>query len=197
MDKLKLEKLYLSKKLSSKEISRVCKCSEHKINYWLEKFNIKKRTISEAAYQRNNPTGDPFSFTTPENLKSMFLFGLGLGLFWGEGTKKSRHSLRLSNSDPTLLKKYVDFLIKIYHIDKNKLRFQIQTYDDLNIDTLILFWSKCLSVKKSQFYKSTILVRRGKGTYREKMKYGVVIVNFNNIKLKNLVSSHIANVASV
>ncbi len=85
MNKSQLEKWYLKEKLSSKEISRKYKCSEHKVNYWIEKFGIKKRTISEAAYQRNNPDGDPFSFTFPKNLKDMFLFGLGLGLFWGEG----------------------------------------------------------------------------------------------------------------
>lgn len=197
MNKSKLEKGYLEEKLSSREISQKYKCSEHKVNYWLEKFGIKKRTISEAAYQRNNPKGNPFSFETPKNLKDMFLFGLGLGLFWGEGTKRSRHAVRLSNSDPILVKKYIDFLVKIYNIDKDRLRFQLQTYDDLNIDKLILFWRKILLVKKSQFYKSTVLVRKGKGTYLEKMKYGVVIVNFNNIKLKSLISSHIANVASV
>jgi hypothetical protein len=88
-------------------------------------------------------------------------------------------------------------LIKIYHIDKNKLRFQLQTYDDLNVDDQIEFWRKHLSIKKSQFFKSTILVRRGDGTYLEKMKHGVVIVNFGNMKLKSLICSHIANIASI
>jgi hypothetical protein len=120
-----------------------------------------------------------------------------LGLFWGEGTKRGRHSLRLSNSDPILIKKYIDFLVNIYHIDKNKLRFQLQTYNDLNVDDQIKFWSKHLSVKKTQFYKSTLLVRRGQGTYLEKMKHGVIIVSFGNMKLKNLICSQIANIASI
>ncbi len=197
MDKKILENLYIIKKLSSAEIAKKHGCSERKINYWLAVYKIKKRTISEAIYQKNNPKGDPFFFTTPKNLKEMFLFGLGLGLFWGEGTKRGRHALRLSNSDPILIKKYIDFLVKIYNVDKNRLRFQLQTYNDLDVNKLILFWMKILSVRKSQFYRSTILIRRGEGTYSEKMKYGVLIVNFNNIKLKNLVSSHIANVASV
>lgn len=197
MNKSKLKNLYEVKKLSSREIANKCKCSEHKVNYWLEKFGIEKRTISEAIYQKNNPDGDPFSFSIPHKPKEMFLFGLGLGLFWGEGTKRSYHALRLSNSDPSLIKKYIDFLIGIYHIDKNKLRFQLQAYDDLNIDELISFWSSKLVIKRSQFHKSTTLIRRGVGTYREKMKYGVIIVIFNNMKLKSLVMSHIANTASV
>lgn len=197
MDKNILQNLYLVKKLSSIEIAKKFKCSTHKIDYWLHIYKIQKRTISEAIYQKNNPKGDPFLFITPKNYKNMFLFGLGLGLFWGEGTKRGRHSLRLSNSDPILVKKYIEFLVKIYSIDKNRLRFQLQTYDDLDVKNLILFWSKFLLIKKSQFYKSTILVRRGKGTYFEKMKYGVIIINFNNMKLKSLICSQIANIASM
>lgn len=197
MDKIKLQNLYLSKRLSSKEVAVKFKCSEHTVNYWLKKFGIQKRTISEAIYQKKNPNGDPFIFKHPDNMKDMFLFGLGLGLFWGEGTKRGKHALRLSNSDPILIKKYIDFLTIIYKVDKNKLKFQLQTYDDLSVNNLILYWAKFLKVKKSQFYKSTILARRGTGTYHEKMKHGVVIVNFNNIKLKGLVLSHIANVASL
>lgn len=197
MNKKVLKNLYLVKKLSSFEIAKKFNCSEHKINYWLSVYKIPKRTISEAIYQKNNPEGDPFIFSYPKSLKKMFLFGLGLGLFWGEGTKRGRHAVRLSNSDPILIKKYIDFLVDIYRIDKNKLRFQLQTYDDLNVDDQIKFWRKHLQVKKSQFYKSSILVRRGRGTYLEKMKHGVVIVNFNNMKLKNLISSQIANIGSV
>lgn len=197
MNKNILKKLYLTKKFSSSEIAKRFNCSEHKVNYWLSVHKIQKRTISEAIYQKNNPKGDPFVFNYPKNLNKMFLFGLGLGLFWGEGTKRGRHALRLSNSDPKLIKKYIDFLINIYHIDKNKLRFQLQTYDDLDVNDQIKFWKKHLSVKKSQFYKTTILARRGKGTYLEKMRHGVVIVNFSNMKLKNLICSHIANIASV
>lgn len=115
----------------------------------------------------------------------------------GEGTKRGLNALRLSNSDQNLVKKYIDFLVDIYHIKKNRLRFQLQTYDDLENEKLILFWRKFLLVKRSQFYKSTILVRRGNGIYHEKMKYGVLIVIFNNIKLKNLVCTHIANISSI
>lgn len=197
MNKKFLQKWYLVKKLSSAEIAKKCNCSAHKINYWLDVYKIQKRTISEASYQKNNPKGDPFFFTPPKNFKDIFLFGVGLGLYWGEGTKRGLNALRLSNSDPDLVKKYIDFLVDIYHIKKSKLRFQLQIHDDLNNDKLVFFWRKHLLVKESQFYKSTMLVRRGRGVYREKMKYGVIIVIFNNIKLKNLICSHIANISSI
>jgi len=189
--------LYLIKKLSSRQIATRLKCSETNINYWIKKFNIQKRTISEAIYQKNNPKGDPFSFIHPKNLDKMFLFGLGLGLFWGEGTKRNLHAVRLSNSDPELVKKFIDFLVQIYRIDKKRLKFQLQTYDDLNLDELLTFWTKYLSVKSAQFFKTTVLKRKGKGTYLKKMKYGVIIVNFGNVKLRNLICSQIANIRNL
>ncbi len=192
-----LSELYLIKKLSSKNIAIQLKCSETNINYWIKKFNIKKRTISEAIYQKNNPKGDPFLFNHPKTLRQMFLFGLGLGLFWGEGTKRNLHAVRLSNSDPELVKKFIDFLVNIYNIDKNKLRFQLLSYDDLNLNKLMTFWTKYLSVKSIQFFKSTILKKRGKGTYLKKMKRGVIIVSFGNIKLRNLICSQIANIENL
>jgi hypothetical protein len=194
MNKKILENLYLTKKLSSAEIAKKYNCSETKINYWLVLHKIKKRTISEAIYQKNNPKGDPFLFNYPKTLHQMFLFGLGLGLFWGEGSKKNLHAVRLSNSDPRLVKKFIDFLINIYDIDKGKLRFQLLSYSDLTHDELIVFWMRYLSVKNTQFFKTTILKKRGKGTYLEKMRHGVIIVHFGNMKLRNLICSQIANI---
>ena len=184
--------------MSMAEISKFLDINIRQVDYWMKRYNIKSRSISEAIYQKHNKSGDPFKiakFASNKNIfkNKIFLFGLGLGLYWGEGSKRHIHSVRLSNSDPTLVKKFIDFLVEIYGIDKNRLRFQLQTYDDLDSKKLILFWTKYLSVKSTQFYKTTILVRRGAGTYRERMKNAVIIVYFNNMKLKNLISSQIAN----
>ncbi len=192
-----LELLYLKNKLSANEISEHLKCSPGQVNYWLAKNGIIKRSISEAIYQQNNPKGDPFLFNNPKDLKGMFLFGLGLGLFWGEGSKKNQNAVRLSNSEPALVKKFIDFLIEIYNIDKKKLKFQLQIHDDLNANKMLSFWARYLSIDKTQFYKTTILKRRGEGTYHKKMEYGVIILNFGNTKLRNLICSQIANLENL
>jgi hypothetical protein len=197
MNKNILKNLYLVKKLSSAEIAKKYNCSENKINYWLAVHKIHKRTISEAIYQKNNPKGDPFLFNNPETLHQIFLFGLGLGLFWGEGSKRNAHAVRLSNSAPALVKKFIDFLVDIYNIDKNRLKFQLLSYDDLGAEELVIFWKRYLTVKSSQFFKTTILKRRGKGTYLKKMEHGVIVVNFGNIKLRNLICSQIANIENL
>jgi len=79
---------YQIKRKSVSDISKLLKCSQNTVTYWLQKYNIKKRNISDALYIKNNPRGNPFLFKTPKNSQQWFLYGLGLGLYWGEGNKK-------------------------------------------------------------------------------------------------------------
>ena len=60
ISKESLIKLYLTEGNSVAVIARQLRCSENKVNYYLKKHGISKRTISEAAYLKHNPAGDPF-----------------------------------------------------------------------------------------------------------------------------------------
>ena len=185
---------YVKKKYSTSKISGIFNCSENKINYWLKKYSIQKRTISDAIYELRNPNGDPFSIKEPKNLEQGILFGLGLGLYWGEGLKRGKGAVRLTNTDPKLIKKFIEFLEKVFTIDRNKLRFSIQIFQDLSSKEVLQYWSKELGVKKSQFYKIIVSKVRGKGTYKYKSEHGVIIVCFNNMKLKRIILNMIEKV---
>jgi len=180
-----LKKEYEIKKKSVRDISLELKCSENTVTYWLNKHKIKKRTISEAIYQRANPLGDPFKFTPPKTTQSHFLYGLGLGLFWGEGNKVNKHCVRLGNADPALVKIFIEFLVEIYKIDKNRLRFGLQIFSDISPQSAVSFWTKYLNVPKNHFYKVIVTPSITKGTYRKKSQTGVVTVYFSNSKLRD------------
>lgn len=173
------------KGLSSLEISKKIGFSESKINYWLKKLKIAKRSISEAIYLKNNPNGDPFKIKkslTPQEYK---LLGMGLGLYWGEGSKKGVYNVRLSNTDPKLIKKFLEFLIKICQINQDKLKFWLQIFNDADPQKALSFWCRELNIKPDKFFKITITPSRGSGTYKNKYRFGVLTVYFGNIKLKN------------
>lgn len=186
-----LFELYIKKKYSSNKIAKKLGCLEGKVNYWLKKFEIKKRTISEAIYDWHNPNGDPFKVHKIENPEELFLAGLGLGLYWGEGNKKNKYSIRLGNSDPDVIIYFIKFLQEIYGVDKKDLRFAIQVFSDMNIKENLGFWSRKLKISISQFYKTIVTPSRGVGTYREKSKYGVLTVHFNNKKLRDILFKEI------
>jgi hypothetical protein len=186
--------LYVNQRRSSAQISRYINCSENKVNYWLVKYEIKKRTISDAIYELRNPLGDPFFIKNPKTLREGILFGLGLGIYWGEGLKRGKGGVRITNTDAKMVRKFVDFLEKFCGVDKNKLRFSLQIFKDNIPQKAISYWIRELDIRKEQFYKTIISEVRGKGTYKYKSEYGVIIVYFNNVKLKRIILEMIEKV---
>lgn len=196
MQKIKFTKNILNKayKIEGKSVSEIAleyDCSENKVNYWMKKFGISKRNISEAIYKKHNPNGDPFKEKKNKTKKEYFLFGLGIGLYWGEGTKSNKHAVRLGNSDPHLIKAFIVFLKENYKIDFKKVRFGLQLFSDINKNTALKYWERELKVSRFQFYKPVISASQSTGTYKRKAKYGVLTIYFNNKKLRDLLCNNI------
>ena len=187
MQKDYLTRLYNIRKQSVAQIATKSDCSQGKINYWLAKHQIKKRTISEAIYNLKNPEGDPFKLQNPQSLEEGILYGLGIGLYWGEGLKRGKGGMRLGNTDARLLHKFIIFLDRFFKIKKSELKFGLQIFNDINPEVALSYWVKELDLKKSQFYKITVSKVRGEGTYIYRSEYGVITIYFNNTKLKELI----------
>ena len=193
MSKGKLEKLYLKDGFSVSQIADKFSVSEHKINYWLSKYSIEKRTISEAMYLKLNPNGDPFCYQAPRSRAEWVLFGLGIGLFWGEGNKRNKSSIRLGNTDPRLIRTFLIFLDKIFRVNRAKLRFGLQVFSDISPEVARKYWMEKLNIPLSQFHKVIVTPTRNIGTYKYKSKYGVLTVHFANTKLKKAIDKLIEN----
>jgi hypothetical protein len=187
MEKVELEKLYLEDKLSMMEIATSLGCSAHKVDYWMNKHRIKRRTISEAIYQKNNPNGDPFEIKSIRTKEQAELFGLGIGLYWGEGNKANQYSVRLGNTDPELLKTFMRFMIELFSVKKEDFHFTLQIFSDINVEQALSYWIKELGVKREQFYRPTITISGSIGTYKHKSEHGVVTINYHNKKLRDII----------
>jgi hypothetical protein len=178
-----LTHLYYNEKLSMLRIARRLRCSSGKVGYWMNQYGLERRDWSEASYVDNNPNGDPFSIMIPDTLEGRDLFGLGLGLYMGEGDKRDPKRVALSNSNPGILKIFIRFLEEICGVRRSDLSCQLHLYPDLNAETLIVWWSEQLQIDQKQFLKP--FVHEGKpGTYRRKSDYGTLQVAFYNTKLK-------------
>jgi hypothetical protein len=182
-----LKSQYSDNGMSAKDIAKLSQCSENKIHYWLKKYNIPKRSISDATYLKLNPSGNPFKFNAPRTDEAWFLYGLGIGLYWGEGNKANTHAVRLGNTDPALIKYFLLFLVKLYDIKQDRLRFGLQVFTDTDPKAAVLFWCKKLDIKPSQFHKTTITKQNKAGSYGRKLQYGVLTVYFSNRKLRDII----------
>lgn len=181
--------------MSMMQISKYSNCSHRKVAYWMTEYKIPRRTISEAVYLMHNPTGDPFKIKTPKTPRELVLFGLGVGLYWGEGNKAHRNAVRLGNSDPKLIKAYILFLTNLCGVKKESLKFDLQLFSDIDPGGALSFWCTNLNVKKKQFFNPRVTISGSVGTYKKKNKNGVVTIYFGNTKLRNILVKQIADVA--
>lgn len=193
----KLKELYTEKNLSMMQISRELGCSHHKVAYWMSEYKIKRRTYKEATYVMHNPLGDPFKIKSPETADEIMLFGLGIGLYWGEGTKSNKNSVRLGNSDPGIIKAFIKFLDKLYSVDLARIKIGLQIFSDTNPEIALAYWIKALDLPGTQFYKPLVTRSGSIGTYRAKNKYGVATIYFGNTKLRDILVEQIAEIAQL
>lgn len=182
LSSLQLKNLYAKGK-SMSEISKQLSCSVHKVAYWMSKYNITRRSRSEAIYRMYNPHGDPFKIKTKLTKQDMLLFGLGLGIYLGEGNKVVQYALRIANSDPFILKLFMRFLSDICRFRKDRMSYSIVCFHDTDPRQSRIFWSKQLKISPEKFGKITQIPTQGKGTYRRKSEYGVCTIQANNIKV--------------
>lgn len=189
IDKNFLMEKYIDGKMSMKDIAGELFCSVNKVQYWMDVHGIERRSRSESLYVKHNPHGDPFTFSFPKDVQSAILYGIGVGLYWGEGNKKNKASIRLGNSDPLLVDYFIIFLEQFFKIRRSELRFSLQIFSDMKESEALNFWVKKLRVSSRQFSKTTITRSGSVGTYREKNKTGVLIVYFHNIKARDKIIS--------
>lgn len=181
--------------MSAQQIAISKGVSMHKVNYWLDKYSIKRRTISEAIYSWHHPDGDPFRFTSPVTKDDHELWGLGIALYWGEGNKANRNSVKIGNSDPGVIIVFMKFLDRFFQVGKGSLKFQLHLFSDLDLNKVRKFWENTLGVYSEQFYKPTVTITGKLGTYRKKSEYGVVTLYYANTKVRNILVDSIAALA--
>lgn len=189
--KAQLEKLYTHGQ-SLAEAAKTLSCSVNKIRYWMDKYQIPRRSISDGVYLKLNPKGDPFKIKNNLSKEEMFLFGLGIGIYWGEGTKADTcSSLRVANSDPGILRTFRFFLTNVCRLKTEKFSYSIVSFNDTNAEDARNYWSRELKVPPEKFGKITVIPKQGKGTYRKKSLYGVCTLHGNNVKLRHWVLNKI------
>lgn len=95
------------------------------------------------------------------------VFMVGLGLYWGEGYKKGNQEFGFTNSDPSMIKFYINWLATIFDISKTDLilRVSINIAHKNRIHTITTHWSKITGVPQCQFTKPSFIKTKTKKIY--------------------------------
>jgi hypothetical protein len=119
-------------------------------------------------------------------------------LYWAEGSKKD---FGLSNTDPKLIKVFVNGLRDIYEIPNARFRVSIRIYEDMDREKCLNFWSKVVRIPKENFVSVNVLLGKKKG----KLEFGMCRVRVSKggdllKKLKavnEIISSSVENKANL
>ena len=182
---------------SAKEVGDLLGLSWRQVIACMQRHHIPRRSRSEATYLKANPAGDPFQIKSKLSVEEERLKALAVGLFWGEGTRRNRISVRISNSDPRLLRIFVAFLRNICGVHSSKLRVHLVLHDDVNPEEALAYWSCWLEIPRDQFNRPTSIHARGRGSYTVKARYGTAGVYVHNSKLRRVMEAWLNEYAHV
>jgi len=88
------------------------------------------------------------------------IFIAGLMSYWAEGDGKIKNPCRFTNTDYRMVIIFINFVIKILKVSKNKIRITLIIYPDLIEKDCIKFWSNKIKLPKEQFYKTQVIKGR-------------------------------------
>lgn len=157
-------------RMSYSQIKKILKVSKSTLSLWLRNYPLSEQRIrelrdwNEQRIERCRETKrkkkekrlnlfykEQKKLIFPINKREFFL--AGLFLYWGEGSKSQPTELTVSNTDPSVIKFFINWLIKSLSVPKNKIKIQLHLYKDMDIKKEIQFWSKTLKIPLNQFTK--------------------------------------------
>lgn len=102
-------------------------------------------------------------------------------LYRCEGNKDFGDGIKFTNSDPVMVRCFINFLKSYAEVDEKRLRACVHLHEYHSPKKQILFWSKITGIPKSQFTKPYIKPHTGK---RKKDNYpGCICINYGSVLL--------------
>ncbi len=108
------------------------------------------------------------------NISERDLFLIGLMLYWGEGGKKQRGSVRLSNSDPNMIRVMMKFFRTICKVPEDKFRIHLHIHMHLDYKKAEKYWSQVTNIPLNQFYKTYNAPNNGSQNKKDNLPNGTI-----------------------
>lgn len=83
-------------------------------------------------------------------------------LYWCEGAKNPMNGMRFTNSDPKLIRTFLELLRSSFPVDEKKIRVGLHLHEYHEVAGQIAFWSHVTLVSKDQFIRPYLKPHTGK-----------------------------------
>lgn len=128
------------------------------------------------------------------DISSGDLLLIGAVLYWAEGYKRpiirngrevTSHPIGLTNSDPKLLRAFLEFSKKVCDVPISRIKVDLRIFKHLNETHVVNYWSRELGIPKENFQETHVVVSKssmGKRPFN-RLPYGVVQIRINDTNL--------------
>jgi len=116
-----------------------------------------------------------------QKYKNEPLFWAGLMAYAGEGDKRTRHIVRITNSEFYIHKIFILFVIAYLKVPRSDLRCGLILYPDLNESLCKEMWANILDIPRENFYKTQVI--QGKEKIK-RLQYGIGMSILSSTVLK-------------
>ena len=195
-DKINIDKirnLYWNKQYNIDQVAKRLGVSYRSLYDFMNKNDIPRRLPTEANYvvSRSKPQ---FRIREKLSMSDDKLRVAGIMLYWAEGTLKGQ-TVDFVNSNPEMIRIFLQFLRHVCGIDDRRLRLYLYTYSYLDLEKTKNYWKNITGISLSQFTKPYI--REGNSNLsNRKLPYGLVHIRYNDKKLLELIKSWIEDYRS-
>jgi DNA-binding transcriptional ArsR family regulator len=169
------------------------------------RIRARSREKSLAGLLKHNKNQTKFSITRRDeirraaraqvrNLSKSDLLLVGIALYWAEGYKRpimrngremTYHPINLTNSDPKILKAFIEFARNVCNVPVSKIKVELRIFKHLNETQVANYWSRELGISRGNFQKILVVVSKssmGKRPFH-RLPYGVVQIRINDTNL--------------
>lgn len=104
------------------------------------------------------------------------IFCIGIGLYWGEGYKKGSQEFGFTNSDPQMVRFYVQWLEIVFGVKKKDLilRISINAQHTSRIHEVEKYWEGLLGLPSKSFTKLSLIKTTSKKIYNDQNHMGTL-----------------------
>lgn len=116
-----------------------------------------------------------------ETFKKEPLFWAGLMAYAGEGDKRTKHLVRITNTEFYIHTIFIHFAEKYLGVDRENIKCCLILYPDNNMSLCKEMWSNILKIKRENFHKTQIIEGKEK---MKRLQYGIGMSIISNTVLK-------------
>lgn len=168
-----------SERKSYREIARLLGIAKSTVSYWLSdsaesqaiRVHLSEKSFRESRQGKigliSKERWQAYRAAAAREAEEEFpqllndpLFVAGIMLYWGEGDKIPRGSIRLANTDPHMITVFVKFLRDIMDVPTERIRIKLLLYPDLEDHACRSFWINAARLSWENIGKSTYIQGR-------------------------------------